>query len=150
VNEELFFSPSEEFDHIASNEIEHVNEKVPNYEDFQGTTDEGKNMMENILLNSLMITSMMWTILKIYLQVMILMSLNDWDDNFPPNDDFNGSNNGDFNGSISVEERYEDVSNDDGVNNDEYFPPSGNLKAPLMKMMNIFLQVRILKGMMMT
>jgi hypothetical protein len=33
-----------------------------------------------------------------------------------------------FNGSIIVEEKYEDVSNDDGINNDEDFP-SGEFKG---------------------
>jgi hypothetical protein len=46
-------------------------------------------------------------------------NLNDWDDNFPLSDDFNGRNNGDFSGSIGVEEK-----DDDGINNDEDFPPT--------------------------
>jgi len=53
----------------------------------------------------------------------------DLDDTFPPIDDFNGSDNRDFNDNISLEERHGDVSNDYGVNNYEYFPPSWKLKG---------------------
>jgi hypothetical protein len=40
VDEELYFSSNEEFDHSASNVIENVDVELHNYDVFKGTTDE--------------------------------------------------------------------------------------------------------------
>ena len=42
LNEELYFSVSEAIDCNASNAIKHIDEELPNYEDFEGTTNEGE------------------------------------------------------------------------------------------------------------
>ena len=47
VNEESYVSPSEKFDHSASNDIEHIDWESPNSEDFEGTNDEREEYGEN-------------------------------------------------------------------------------------------------------
>jgi len=89
VNEELYFSLREEFDYSASNEIEHVDEKILNLRTFKEPLMKGRNVITTIVLNNLMITSMMWLTLKINLQVIFLMIVKIiFPNNFPLNDDF--------------------------------------------------------------
>jgi hypothetical protein len=40
VNENSYFSPSQKFDHSASNDIQHVDQESPKSEEFEGTNDK--------------------------------------------------------------------------------------------------------------
>jgi hypothetical protein len=40
ADEEIYFSPNEEFDHSANNVIENLDVELHNYDVFKGTTDE--------------------------------------------------------------------------------------------------------------
>ena len=81
------FSASQKFDHSASNVIQHVPQEIPKSEDFEGTNNkkEGYDGDQFIQQFNNIENNKNLGRCGDYEQ-----SLNDWDDNFPPSEDFQG------------------------------------------------------------
>jgi hypothetical protein len=109
-NEASHFSTSHNFDHGASNFIQHVPHESPKSEDFEGTDDEeeeydgdkSSQQFNNNANNQNVGQSGDYD-----------QCLNDWDENFPPSEEFQGT-----------DEYFQGTNENDGK-----IPSSGNFKS---------------------
>jgi hypothetical protein len=128
ANEASYFSASQKFDHSASNFIQHVPHESPKSEDFEGTDDEeeeydGDKSIQQFNSNE--------NNQNVGQSGDYDQRLNDWDENFPPSEEFQGTDE-DFQGTNEYDEEFPSSGNfkssEDDYDNGGHSFPSGEFK----------------------
>ena len=125
VNEASYFSPSQKFDHSASNVIQHVSQESLKSKDFEGTDNKEEEYDGDQSIQQFNSNENNQNVGRIgdYDQC-----LNDWDVNFPLSEDSQGTNE-DFQGTNEYDEEFLSSgnfkSNEDDYDNGEHSFPSG-------------------------